>query len=108
MVYRTDYNTPQRTAEEAQAITLRRMDWIKTIASKDKLVDRGNRLDNSGRVLSSNNVVTSGPYTDIEESIGGYSLIRAAPCDGAVELSKTCPILFLGGSVEMRVISPLS
>lgn len=109
LVFRTDYNNmPQRTAEEAQAITLRWMDWIKSIASKDKSVDRGNRLDNSGRVLKPSDVVTNGPYTDIKESIGGYTLIRAKSYDDAVELSKACPILSFGGSVELREISPLS
>jgi hypothetical protein len=108
LVFRTDYNNmPQRTAEEAQAITLRWMDWIKTIASKNQLVDKGNRLDNSGKVLKPNDVVTNGPYTDIKESIGGYTLIKAESYDDATELSKTCPILSVGGSVEIREISPL-
>lgn len=108
LVFRTDYsNMPQRTAEEAQAITLRWMDWIKSIASQNKLVDRGNRLNNSGRVLKPDDVVVNGPYTDIKESIGGYTLIRAESYDEATALSKTCPILSFGGSVEIREISPL-
>lgn len=108
LVFRTDYNNmPQRTAEEAQMVTMQWMDWIKNIASENKLVDRGNRLENSGRVLKPKDVVTNGPYTEIKESIGGYTLIKAESYDDAINLSKSCPILSFGGTVEIREISPL-
>lgn len=108
LVFRTDYNNmPQRTAEEAQAVTMQWMDWIKNIASKNQLVDRGNRLNDSGRVLKSKDVVINGPYTEIKESIGGYTLIKAESYDEAIDLSKSCPILSFGGTVEIREISSL-
>jgi hypothetical protein len=108
LVFRANYsNTPQRTAEEANRVTLQWMDWIKSIAFKNKLVDRGNRLGDSGRVLKAKDVITIGPYTEIKESIGGYSLIKAESYDVAFELSKACPILSFGGTVEIREISPL-
>jgi hypothetical protein len=108
LVFRTDYsNMPKRTTEEAQMVTLQWMDWIKNISAKNKLVDRGNRLNDSGRVLKSKDVITNGPYTDIKESIGGYTLIKANSYDDAIELSKGCPILSFGGTVEIREISPL-
>ena len=108
LVFRNDYNNiPERTAEEAQMVTLQWMDWVKSIASKNKLMDRGNRLDNSGRVLKSKDVVTNGPYTEIKESIGGYTLIKAESYNNTIDLSKDCPILSFGGTVEIREISPL-
>jgi len=108
LIFRTNYNAmPERTAEEAQAVTLQWMNWIKSIASKDKLIDRGNRLHDSGRVLKSKDVVINGPYTEIKESIGGYTLIKAESYDDAIALSKECPILSFGGNVEIREISPL-
>jgi hypothetical protein len=108
LVFRMDSsNMPKRTPEEAKTVTLQWMDWIKSIASENKLVDRGNRLDGSGRVLKSKDVVTNGPYTEIKESIGGYTLIKAESYDDAIELSKDCPALSSGGSVEIREISPL-
>jgi hypothetical protein len=108
LVFRTNYsNMPKRTPEEAEMVTTHWMNWIKSIASKNKLVDRGNRLDDSGRVLKSKDVITNGPYTEIKESIGGYTLIKAESYEDAVELSKSCPILSFGGTVEIREISPL-
>lgn len=108
LIFRTDYsNMPERTPEEAQMVTLQWMDWIKTIATENKLVDRGNRLNSSGRVLKSKDVITNGPYTEIKETIGGYTLIKAESYDDAIKLSKGCPVLSFGGTVEIREISPL-
>ena len=80
------------------------MDWLGDISSKNKLIDRGNRLDNSGRLVKPNDVVTNGPYSDIKESIGGYSLIKADNYEDAVAMAKGCPVLKMGGNVEVREI----
>jgi hypothetical protein len=107
-IYKSDYSTMQdRSAEEAQAMMKHWMDWLGDIASQNKLIDRGNRLENSGRTVKSNNVVTNGPYTDIKESIGGYSLIKAESYDEAVDFAKGCPVLQTGGNVEVREIAPM-
>jgi hypothetical protein len=107
-IYKADYATMQdRTEEEAQAMMKRWMDWLENIAAQNKLIDRGNRLANSGRIVKSNGIVTNGPYTDIKESIGGYSLIKAESYDEAVELAKGCPALQTGGNVEVREIAPM-
>lgn len=107
-VFRMDPSKiPAGTPEEMQAQTKRWMDWIGGIAAQNKLSDRGNRLDMSGRVVKQG-AVTNGPYAEIKESIGGYILIKAASYDEAVELAKGCPALPLGGNVEVREISQLS
>ena len=82
------------------------MDWLGNIAAQNKLVTKGNRLQNSGKILKSD-VVTNGPYTDIKESIGGFSIIKAKSYDEAVDVAKGCPILQLGGNVEVREIDPM-
>ena len=108
LIYRADYNAiPTGTPEQMQEMTKRWMDWIAGIAAQGKLIDRGNRLTNTGYVLKPNNVVTNGPYMEIKESIGGYSLIKAASYDEAIEMSKGCPGLTVGGTVEVREINPL-
>ena len=107
-IYRMDYNNmPMGTPEEMQAMTKKWMDWIGSIAARNKLGDRGNRLENTGRVIKPKNVVTNGPYSEIKESIGGYTLIKAESYDEAVELAKSCPALTVGGNVEVREIKPL-
>jgi hypothetical protein len=108
LVFRSDFAAmPQRTPAEAQAATKRWMDWISDLASQNKLVDKGNRLEGSGKVIKNDNVVINGPYTEIKETIGGYTLVRAESYDEAIELARHCPILYIGGSIEVRAISSL-
>lgn len=71
------------------------------------MTDRGNRLVPSGKVVRADNVIADGPYTEIKESIAGYSIIKAESIEEAAELAKDCPILAFGGNVEVREISVL-
>jgi hypothetical protein len=108
LIFRSEYHeTPVSTPEEMEANMKRWMDWIGNLAQQGNLVDRGNRLGHSGKVIKPNNVVTNGPYSDIKEAIGGYSIIKAASYDEAVELSKGCPIFIVGGNVEVREIAAM-
>jgi len=107
-VYRVDASTmANRSPEEMQANTQRWMDWIGSIAAQNKLGDRGNRLYPTGKVVKPNQVVTDGPYTELKESLGGYSIVKAASLDEAAELAKGCPVLEVGGNVEVREINAM-
>ena len=109
LVYRADYQTyPKGSPEEMQAITQKWMNWIAGIAAQEKLVDRGNRLVNSGKILKGNGSVSDGPYTEIKEFINGYLIVKTATVEEAVELGKGCPILLDGGNVEVRTIIPMN
>jgi len=107
-VFRTDYNTmPKSSPEEMQATTKRWMDWIGGIAAQNKLTDRGNRLYPEGKVIKADNIIADGPYTEIKESIVGYSIVKADTIAEATELAKGCPILAIGGNIEVREINVL-
>ena len=106
LLFRTDYKEyAKRPPEEMQRMTKKWMDWIGSIAAQNKLADKGNRLESSGRVVKPENVVTDGPFCEVKETLGGYTAIRAADIDEAVELAKGCPIYLTGGCVEVREIS---
>jgi hypothetical protein len=66
-----------------------------------------NRLASEGKVVKPDNVVTNGPYVEMAEAIGGYSIIKANTLEEAVEISKGCPILSVNGNVEVRAIVPM-
>lgn len=107
-VFRNDYKAmPQGSPEEMQAMMKKWMDWIGNFAAQNKLIDRGNRLHGAGKVVKPGNVITDGPYADIKELIGGYTLVRAESLDEAAEMAKNCPILEMGGNVEVREINPM-
>ena len=98
---------PASSPEEMQASMKKWMDWMGSIAAQNKLVDRGNRLANEGKVVKPGGLITDGPYMEIKETLGGYTLIRAASPEEAAEMSKGCPILAVGGSVEVREIAAM-
>ena len=93
--------------EQLQAMMKPWQDWLGNIAAQNKLVAAGNRLAREGNVIKPNNVITNGPYVEIKEAVGGYTIIKADSLDEATELSKSCPILTVGGSVEVRTIIPM-
>lgn len=107
-VYRNDYkNQPKPSSPEEMEATMKKwMDWMGGIAAQNKLVDKGHPLHGGGKVVKANNVITDGPYTEIKELIGGYTLVKAASLDEAAEMAKGCPILSVGGNVEIREINP--
>jgi len=108
LLFRTDYDKVSgASAEQAEAMMKKWMDWIGGIAAQNKLASKGNRLQSSGRIVKNDNIVTNGPYTDIKESIGGYTIIKADNYDEAVEIAKGCPVLLTGGNVEVREIDIL-
>jgi hypothetical protein len=49
-------------------------------------------------------LITDGPYTEGKEIVGGYALISANTLDEATQLSQGCPILEIGGTVEIRQV----
>lgn len=53
-------------------------------------------------VKSSQKIVTDGPYAEAKDVVGGYIVVEARDLAQAVDLAKGCPILDVGGSVEVR------
>jgi hypothetical protein len=106
LVFRTDFSKmPKGSPEEMQALAKKWMDWFGSIAAQNKLVDRGNRLiPGIGKVVKPGSVVTDGPYMEIKESIGGYAIVKANSFEEASELAKGCPVLTVGGNVEVREV----
>jgi hypothetical protein len=100
----TNSNEPAPSPEQMQAMMKPWQDWMGGLAAQNKLVSSGNILEAEGRVVKPENVVTNGPYVEIKEAIGGYIIIRSEDIDEAAEHSKGCPILFVGGNVEVRPV----
>ncbi|MEO5890781.1 MAG: YciI family protein [Ferruginibacter sp.] len=105
-IFRTAYDVQQLppSPEQMQATMKAWQDWLGGIAAQDKLVTAGNRLESGGNMVKPNNIVTNGPYVEIKEAIGGYSMIRAASLDEATEIAKGCPIFAVNGTVEVRPV----
>ena len=77
--------------------------WLAGISSQGKFVS-GSRLDFAGRILKPGNIITDGPYAEVKEILGGFINIKAGSFDEAFEMAYGCPILLLGGYVEVRPV----
>ena len=81
------------------------MAWMKQLADKGHIKDRGHPLERAGKLVKGNKrTITDGPYAETKDIVGGYTLIEAKDLAQAVELSMGCPILEGGGVVEVRPV----
>ena len=94
--------------EQMQQIMSGWMNWMGSIAAQNKFFDKGNRLSMSqAKTIRPDNTITDGPYTEIKEFINGYIVVKTKDIDEAAEIAQTCPILQVGGNVEVRaIVSP--
>ena len=103
MIFRTEnVDNSAHTPEEMQAVMQIWQDWIGGIAAQGKFVST-NALGKNGKTVTTEGVVTDGPYAELKEIVGGYIIVKADNLDEAVKLSEGCPILSIpSGKVEVR------
>jgi hypothetical protein len=102
-IYRSDKETRDKLPrEEMQRLYPKWQVWIADSREKGWMLDPGNGLKTEGRVVNASKVVTDGPFVESKEVVGGYAIVEAETLDAAAEFATGCPILLLGGSVEVR------
>ena len=107
MIFRNAYDPAFKpSAEQIKTNIKQWQDWIGGIAAQGKFIGT-NRLGFEGKTVKPNNVITDGPYAEIKEIVGGYILVKATSLDEAVKLVEGCPILHIGGHVEVRNVMPV-
>jgi hypothetical protein len=95
------------SAEQGQQVLQRWMGWFKELSAQGHVVDRGQPLEPSGKLVGRGKLITDGPFAELKDVVGGYTLIRAQDVSQAAELAKGCPILDRGGQVEVRPVMKL-
>jgi len=88
--------------EEMQRMLQKWNGWITEGLRQGWMLDAGDGLKMEGRVVNAKKVVSDGPFIEVKEVVGGFSIVRADTLDAAAELAKGCPIFLRGGSVEVR------
>ncbi|MGA9650669.1 YciI family protein [Pedobacter sp.] len=103
LIFRRDYKTAdaQPSPEKLQESLKQWQEWFTSLAENDMLARPVQRLDAVGKLIKGSTIV-EGPYTEVKESIGGLVIIKANDYDEAVEIAESCPVLALGGNVEIR------
>ncbi len=88
--------------QQMQTIVGKWHKWAGGIKAQGKLASSGHQLGADGIVLKPGGVITDGPFVEIRERLGGYIVVSAANLDEATTLAHGCPVLEVGGSVEIR------
>lgn len=97
------------TPEQRQKNMQRWMAWMRDLEAKGHLKNAGQPLDPAAKVVrGGTRAVTDGPFVELKDVIGGYSIIEAKDLAQAAELAKACPGLDgAEGSVEVRPVLTL-
>ena len=95
--------------EERQQHLEKWVSWFKDLNAQGYIKEPGHPLEGTGKVVDGKQkIVKDGPYAEAKDIVGGYIVIEAKDLGQAVEVSKGCPILEVGGSVEVRPIQVLN
>ncbi len=101
--------TRPESPQQAQQVMQKWIAWMKDLAEHGHMVDRGQPLERSGKIVQgANKSVIDGPFAEAKDVVGGFTLIKANDISEAAELAKNCPILERGGHVEVRPIMQMS
>jgi hypothetical protein len=93
------------TPERAQKSLQKWLGWIRELESGGHLKNPGQPLARAGQVVrGKKKVVTDGPYVEAKDMVLGFIVVEARDLAQAVELSRGCPMLDGGGSVEVRPV----
>jgi hypothetical protein len=107
LVFRYNFNPSyQPTAEEMETESQKWGQWIGSLAQNGQFVST-HQLGYEGKVLQHDGSVSEGIHMNNTEVMAGDMIINAKDVDEAISLSKGCPILDAGGSVEVRSIIPM-
>jgi hypothetical protein len=93
------------SAEEMQEDIAKHVAWVEKLA-KNGHFKGGNPLTPVGKCVKGVTaaLVTDGPYLETKEGISGYYFLLAESLEQATELSKGCPSLANGGTLEVREV----
>jgi hypothetical protein len=104
-LFKGGIETTQNASPEAMQGHLQKwMQWMQKLAQDGTFIS-GEPLEPSGKKVSGiGKIVTDGPFAETKELVGGYMMVNANDINHAVEISKGCPVLEVGGHVEIRPI----
>lgn len=94
------------TASEQAAMKQQWGSFIGNIAIAEKLVGTY-QLGFEGKKVQPDLTIADGVLMADEHIVGGNMVVKANSLEEATELAKGCPIIKMGGTVEIRTIIPM-
>jgi len=93
--------------QQMQQVVAEYKQWAEQMARQGKLVGGDKLAEHGGKLLRGSAgklIITDGPFAEAKEVLGGYFVINANSLDEAVELSKSCPHIKYGSSIQVRQV----
>lgn len=106
LLFRMQPSNTQPTAEQIATIHQQWQKFIGGIASQAKLVNVS-RLAFDGIILSNNQTTENKIFVENNLAISGNLTLKATDIQEAEQIAKLCPVLFAGGTVEIRPTIPM-
>ncbi|MFK7813991.1 MAG: YciI family protein [Maribacter sp.] len=108
MIFRFTPNAEhQPTQQEQNQMKELWGNFIGSIALKEKLVST-NQLGSNGQQIQHDLSTSKGILISENRIVGGNMIVKANSLDEATEMAKDCPILKMGGTIEVRNIVPMN
>lgn len=107
LLFRFNPNTDYQPSEaELQEQHKHWETFIGGIASQAKLVST-HQLGFEGKQIQTNLDIEDGINVSENKTLGGNMIVKAKSLDDAIHMAKQCPILQIGGTVQVRNIIPM-
>jgi hypothetical protein len=91
--------------EQMQAYSQKWLIWFRGLGDKGHIKNPGAPLQPTGKVIQGRDKsIHDGPYAESKDIVNGYTVIEARDLSHAVEIASGCPLLELGGAVEVRPV----
>ena len=94
------------TAEELAQMHQAWGGFIGGLTISEKLIST-HQLGFEGLKVAADKSVSEGILVSENQTLGGNMIIKAADLNEAAEIAKDCPILLMGGNVEIRSMNPM-
>lgn len=107
LLFRFEPSKEQPTPEQLQEMGKSWGEFIGGIAMQGKLVST-HQLGFEGKKIHANQTTEDGFHMSEGKIVAGNMILKAESMEEATELAKSCPILFMGGIVEVRDTIPMN
>ena len=107
LLFRFEPSNTQPTPEQLQEMQKQWGEFIGTIAMQGKLVSTY-QLGFEAKQIFADRTTKDGVHIADGQTLSGNMVLKAASIEVAAGLAKKCPILFMGGTVEVRDLIPMN
>jgi hypothetical protein len=107
LLFRFEPSNEQPTPAQLKEMEEQWGGFIGGIAQQGNLVST-HHLGFSGKKISANQNTEDGFLVSEGQMVAGNMVLKAETIEAATELAKKCPILFMGGTVEVRDVMPMN